>query len=41
MVGTHRRVKAASLVRHMREDDARRMAAADELAAEAHALGLS
>jgi excisionase family DNA binding protein len=41
MVGAHRRVKAASLVRYLREDDARRMAAADELAAEAHALGLS
>lgn len=40
-VGTHRRVKAASLVRYLREDDARRTAAADELAAEAHALGLS
>ncbi len=40
-VGTHRRVKAASLVRYLREDDARRTAAADELAAEAHAFGLS
>lgn len=40
-VGTHRRVKAASLVRYLREDDARRAAAADELAAEARALGLS
>ncbi|MGP5709715.1 helix-turn-helix domain-containing protein [Brachybacterium alimentarium] len=40
-VGTHRRVKAASLIGYMREDDARRAAAADELAAEAHALGLS
>ncbi|MDO5628575.1 MAG: helix-turn-helix domain-containing protein [Mobilicoccus sp.] len=40
-VGTHRRVQAASLVRYLREDDARRTAVADELAAEAHALGLS
>lgn len=40
-VGTHRRVRAASLVRYLREDDARREAAADELAVEAHALGLS
>lgn len=40
-VGTHRRVKAASLVRYLREDDARRGVVADELAAEAHALGLS
>ena len=39
-VGTHRRVKAASLVRYLREDDARRVAAADALAAEAHELGL-
>lgn len=34
-VGTHRRIKAASLVRYLREDDARRVAVADELAAEA------
>ncbi|MDO5619343.1 helix-turn-helix domain-containing protein [Kocuria sp.] len=40
-VGTHRRVKAASLVRYLREDDTRRTAAADELAAEAQALGMS
>lgn len=40
-VGTHRRVKAASLVRYLQEDDAHRVAVADELAAEAHALGLS
>ena len=40
-VGTHRRVKAASLVRYLREDVARRVVVADELAAEAHALGLS
>jgi excisionase family DNA binding protein len=40
-VGRHRRVKAASLIRYLREDDARRTAAADALAAEAHALGLT
>ena len=40
-VGTHRRVNAVSLARYLREDDARRTAAADELAAEAHVLGLS
>lgn len=40
-VGRHRRVKAASLIRYMREDDARHTAAADALAAEAHALGLA
>lgn len=40
-VGTHRRVRAASLIRYLREDDARRKAAADVLAAEAHALGLA
>lgn len=40
-VGSHRRVKAASLIRYMREDDARRTAAADALALEAHALGLA
>ena len=40
-VGTHRQIKAASLVRYLREDDSRRLAVADELAAEAHALGLS
>lgn len=38
-VGTHRRVKAASLIRYMREDDARRQEAADALASEAHTLG--
>lgn len=41
MVGTHRRVNAASLVRYLQQDDVRRTTAADELAAEAHALGLS
>ncbi len=40
-VGTHRRVMAASLVRYLREDEARRTMAANELAADAHALGLS
>lgn len=40
-VGTHRRVKAESLIRYLREDDARRTEAADELAAEAHELGLA
>ncbi len=39
MVGTHRRVKAASLVHYLREDDARRQAAADALSAEARELG--
>lgn len=38
-VGTHRRVKAASLIRYLREDDARRLAAADALAAETRELG--
>ncbi|MCL2455546.1 MAG: helix-turn-helix domain-containing protein [Micrococcales bacterium] len=40
-VGTHRRVRAASLVRYLHEDDARRKAAADALTADAHALGLT
>lgn len=40
-VGTHRRVRAASLRRYLEEDDARRAAAADALAAEAHALRLN
>lgn len=40
-VGTHRRVKAASLIRYLREDDTRRLAAADALAAEARVLGLA
>lgn len=40
-VGTHRRVKAASLIRYMREDDARREAAADALTAEASELGFT
>ncbi|MDR1635477.1 MAG: helix-turn-helix domain-containing protein [Bifidobacteriaceae bacterium] len=41
LVGTHRRVKAASLIRYMRDDDARRQAAADELAAETRELGFA
>lgn len=40
-VGTHRRVKAASLIRYLREDDARRQAAADALSAEARELGFT
>lgn len=40
-VGTHRRVSAASLMRYMREDDARRKEAADALTAEARELGLT
>ncbi|MDR3068968.1 MAG: helix-turn-helix domain-containing protein [Cellulomonas sp.] len=40
-VGTHRRVKAASLIRYLREDDARRQAAADALAAETRELGFA
>lgn len=38
-VGTHRRIKAASLIRYLREDDARRHAAADALSAETRELG--
>ena len=40
-VGTHRRVKAASLIRYMREDDARRQEAADALTVEARELGFA
>jgi excisionase family DNA binding protein len=40
-VGTHRRVQAASLVAYMREDEAKRRAIADELAAETHDLGFA
>lgn len=40
-VGTHRRVKAASLFRYLREDDPRRTAAADALAAETSELGFA
>jgi len=32
-VGSHRRIKAESLLRYMREDDRKRRAAADELTA--------
>jgi excisionase family DNA binding protein len=41
MVGAHRRVKAASLIRYLREDDARRQQAADALAAETRELGFA
>lgn len=40
-VGTHRRVKAASLIRYLREDYARRQTAADTLAAETRELGFA
>ncbi|WP_369369607.1 helix-turn-helix domain-containing protein [Promicromonospora sp. Populi] len=40
-VGTHRRVKASSLVEYMRADDAERLAAVDELSAETYDLGLT
>lgn len=40
-VGTHRRVKAASLIRYLCEDDARRQAAADALSAETRELGFA
>lgn len=40
-LGTHRRVKASSLVAYLKADDARREAAADELSAEAHDLGFA
>ena len=39
MVGTHRRVRADSLVEYMRRDDQRRRAAADELTAMNQELG--
>ena len=38
-VGSHRRVKASSLVDYLRADDAERMAAADALSAETFDLG--
>ncbi|MDR0366048.1 MAG: helix-turn-helix domain-containing protein [Bifidobacteriaceae bacterium] len=41
MVGTHRRVRTDSLLAYMERDGAARAAAADELSAEAHALGLA
>lgn len=40
MVGTHRRIKAASLLEYQREDDARRRQAADELAKLGQDMGL-
>lgn len=40
-VGTHRRVKAASVIRYLREDDERRHAAADALAVETRELGFA
>lgn len=40
-VGTHRRVKAASLIRYLREDDKRRQVAADALTAETRELGFA
>ncbi|MBR8745184.1 helix-turn-helix domain-containing protein [Nocardiopsis sp. MG754419] len=39
-VGTHRRVRAASLMEYMRRDDQRRREAADELSAMNRELGL-
>lgn len=39
-VGTHRRVRAASLLEYMRRDDQRRREAADELSAMTRELGL-
>lgn len=39
-VGTHRRVRAASLMEYMRRDDQRRREAADELSAMNQELGL-
>lgn len=40
MVGTHRRVKADSLMRYMHRDDDQRKEAADELSALAEEMGL-
>ncbi|MGP4015232.1 helix-turn-helix domain-containing protein [Saccharopolyspora sp. 5N708] len=40
MVGTHRRVRADSLLDYMRRDDRRRRAAADELTALTQEMGL-
>lgn len=39
-VGTHRRVKSASLISYLRDDDMRRSSAANALTAEARELGL-
>jgi excisionase family DNA binding protein len=41
MVGTHRRVKTASLLAYLREDDVKRKAAADELSAMTRELGFA
>lgn len=41
LVGTHRRVKADSVMRYMRQDDAQRAAAADELSVLAEEMGLA
>nr|WP_207781945.1 helix-turn-helix domain-containing protein [Phytoactinopolyspora limicola] len=40
-VGTHRRIKASSLLDYMRRDDAKRRNAADELAALTQEMGLT
>ncbi len=40
-VGTHRRVRAASLLDYQRRDDQRRREAADELAALTQEMGLT
>lgn len=40
LVGTHRRIKMADLMRYKDADDAERKAVFDELAAEAQKLGL-
>lgn len=40
-VGTHRRVRASSLIAYMRADADRRRAAADKLSAETYDLGLT
>ena len=40
LVGTHRRITASSVIDYLREDDARRRTAADELTALSQELGL-
>lgn len=40
LVGTHRRIKASSLISYQRRDDARRRGAADELTSLSQELGL-
>jgi excisionase family DNA binding protein len=40
LVGTHRRIKAASLLDYMRRDDARRRKAADELTVLTQDMGI-